>query len=214
MMHKDVKPKRRQFMAVTNVSADDYSSLIQAIEEYDIYNIRLQALENETPDYLQYITTSDGITNITHNLDYDYHYDKLYIIYDGLILVEGDNYTNNSNYRAIDLVGWSLSKGETLDFLLFNDILGKRATDSTYTVPSFKIETDTFTSNSDNTSIATFSFTKAYNTATDYLKIYHKGIKLIKDTDYSETDNSSILLLDWKLLSGDSLEFELYKNVK
>lgn len=77
---------------------------------------------NDKIKYKTFTSTTNGITNIVHNLDYNSSTDELLVFYDGVLMDKTDNYTENSNEISIDLVGWSLSSGDIIKFNLYKNV--------------------------------------------------------------------------------------------
>lgn len=67
-------------------------------------------------------TATSTVTNIVHNLPYDSSRDDLLVFYKGVLLDITDNYTENANNISVDLVGWSLTSGEKINFKLYKNV--------------------------------------------------------------------------------------------
>lgn len=64
-------------------------------------------------------TASATISSITHGLDYNNTTDDLQVFYNGLLLEEGTNYTNSSDFHTINLTSWTINSGDKVYFKLY-----------------------------------------------------------------------------------------------
>jgi len=73
---------------------------------------------------MTYTAVSDGISNVVHNLSYNPVTDDLNVIdlTFGQQLSVGDSYSENANLISIDLIGWTLSVGDKINFHLTKNV--------------------------------------------------------------------------------------------
>jgi hypothetical protein len=64
-------------------------------------------------------TASSTVSSITHGLDYNSTTDDLQVYYNGLLLEEGVNFTNSTDFHTINLTSWTVSSGDRVYFKLY-----------------------------------------------------------------------------------------------
>lgn len=64
-------------------------------------------------------TASSTVSSITHGLDYNSTTDDLQVFYNGLLLEDGVNYTNSTDFHTINLTSWTVSSGDRVYFKLY-----------------------------------------------------------------------------------------------
>jgi hypothetical protein len=87
------------------------------------YSLAKQA-KDQTDSKIQpytFVATSTTST-INHNFDYSPTTDKLIIYCNGLLLNQ-DNYTDNSDKKGITLTGWTIPSGYVVDFILYKNVI-------------------------------------------------------------------------------------------
>jgi hypothetical protein len=82
----------------------------------------IQGKINKKIKAFTYTASTSGITNIVHNLPFNPLSDDLLVFSDGMLMTKSDNYTENVNNISIDLVGWSLTSGEIINFKLYKNV--------------------------------------------------------------------------------------------
>lgn len=64
-------------------------------------------------------TASSTVDSITHSLDYNNTTDDLQVFYNGLLLEEGINYTNSTDFHTINFTSWTINNGDRVYFKLY-----------------------------------------------------------------------------------------------
>jgi hypothetical protein len=67
------------------------------------------------------ITTTSTVSSITHNLDYSPTTDYLEVIYNGLVLDEGDNYTSSADFKTVNFSSWTIPSDKIVHFKLYKN---------------------------------------------------------------------------------------------
>lgn len=95
------------------IDASDISAWDSALREASQFNNKIRVSS---------YTASATTTNIVHNLSYSSTTDDMVIVYKGVLLESGVNYTHNSNGISIDLLDWSISSGDTVYFKVYKNV--------------------------------------------------------------------------------------------
>ena len=120
---------QKNAIAISSTLAGNFPEGVIQDVDLDPLGIRTTVANNSTSinnkiKSMTYTASTNGVTNIVHNLNYVPTTDELSVIDTGYgsVLTEGIEYTNSIDDKSINLIDWSISQNESIKFTLFKNI--------------------------------------------------------------------------------------------
>ena len=176
---------------------------------------------NPTTEQWEVISASSGggvtipifhrevITLATNNIDisatgYNQNKDTLLVFQNSVFISKDEEYTISGTTITKTDGNWEID--DIIDFVVFKTV--EENPDLLYTGSI----TEKYTAVANE--VTNIPFTISYSSVTDKMKVYHKGVLLEEDVNYSLNINStSIDLINWSVDIGEEIVFEVWKKI-